>query len=216
MKRVLFSILMTMTAFGLCAQDITLTKPPVKAGLDVVDAIKARSAAREFIKKDISVADLSAIVWAGNGLKGPDAVSGASKAGATIPVSGDVNYVNLYALTSKGVFRYEPTANVLKKVNARDVRGDITPENIASAALMVIFTVDNTKTPPFLKNVPALVHDIAVGTASFGAQNIGLVGASLNISSIVMYNIKLDAVVSGLKLSKDEVPLFIMQLGYVK
>jgi len=76
--------------------------------------------------------------------------------------------------------------------------------------------VDNTRTPPFLKSVPAMMHDIAVGTASFGAQNIGLVAASLNLSSIVMYNIKPDAVASGLKLSKDEVPLFIMQLGYVK
>ncbi len=216
MKRVLFSILMTMAAFGLFAQDITLSKPPAKIGLDVVDAIKARSAAREFVKKDISVADLSAIVWAGNGLKGPDAVSGASKAGATLPVSGDVNYVNLYVVNTRGAFRYEPTANVLKKVNGKDVRGQITEENIATAALMVVFTVDNTRTPPFLKSVPAMMHDIAVGTASFGAQNIGLVAASLNLSSIVMYNIKPDAVASGLKLSKDEVPLFIMQLGYVK
>jgi len=216
MKRVLFSILMTMTAFGLCAQDIALTKPPVKAGLDVVDAIKARSAAREFVKKDISEADLAAIVWAGNGLKGPDAVSGASKAGATIPVSGDVNYVNLYALTPKGAFRYEPTTNVLKQVNTKDARGQITQENIATAALMVIFTVDNTKTPAFLKGAPAMMHDIAVGTASFGAQNIGLMAASLKLSSIVMYNIKPDAVASALKLSKDEAPLFIMQLGYSK
>lgn len=216
MKRVLFSILLTVAAFGLFAQDITLTKPPAKTGLDVVDAIKARSAAREFIKKDISVADLSAVLWAGNGLKGPDAVSGASKAGATIPVSGDVNYVNLYALTPKGAFRYDPTTNVLKQVNTKDARGQITKENIATAALMVIFTVDNSKTPPFLKGVPAMMHDIAVATASFGAQNIGLVAASLNLSSIVMYNIKPDAVASALKLEKSEVPLFIMQLGYVK
>jgi hypothetical protein len=216
MKRVLFSILMTTAAFGLFAQDIALTKPPAKAGLDVVDAIKARSAAREFVKKDISVADLSAIVWAGNGLKGPDAMSAASKAGATIPVSGDVNYVNLYVVTPKGVFRYEPTANILKKVNAKDVRAQITEENIATAALMVVFTVDNTKTPALLKGMPDLMHNIAVGTASFGAQNIGLVAAALNIGSIVMYNIKSDAVVSGLKLPKEEVPLFIMQLGYIK
>ncbi|MFI5367613.1 MAG: hypothetical protein ACHQ1F_01235, partial [Spirochaetia bacterium] len=100
MKRVLFSILMTIAAFGLFAQDIALSKPPAKIGLDVVEAIKARSAAREFVKKDISPADLSAIVWAGNGLKGPDAMSAASKAGATIPVSGDVNYVNLYVVST--------------------------------------------------------------------------------------------------------------------
>ena len=216
MKRVLFLIFLAMTAGGLFAQDIALGKPPAKLGIDVVTAIKGRSAAREFVKKDASVADLSAIVWAGNGPKGPDAVSGASKAGATIPVSGDVNYVNLYVLSPKGVFLYEPTANVLKQVNRKDARGDITQENIATAAFMVLFTVDTTKTPAFLKGMPALVHDIAVATASYGAQNIGLVAAGLNLSSIVMFNIKPDAVASALKLSKDEQPLFIMQLGYTK
>jgi hypothetical protein len=216
MKRVFSLLLMTIAAVGLCAQDIALSKPAAKIGIDVVDAIKARSAAREFVKKDVSLADLSTIVWAGNGQKGPDAVSGASKAGATIPVSGDVNYVNLYVLNAKGAFRYDPAANILKQVNAKDVRGAITEESIAGAAFMVLYTVDNTKTPAFLKGVPAMVHDIAVGTASYGAQNIGLVAAGLKLSSIVMFNIKPAAVASSLKLSKDEVPLFIMQLGYVK
>jgi len=216
MKRVLFLILMTVAAAGMFAQDIALSKPPSKLGIDVVDAIKTRAAAREFVKKDVSVADLSAIVWAGNGQKGPDAVSGASKAGATIPVSGDVNYVNLYVLNAKGVYRYDPAGNVLKQVNKKDARGEITQENIPTAALMVLFTVDNTKTPAFLKAMPALVHDIAVGTASYGAQNIGLVAAGMKLGSIVMFNIKPDAVAAALKLTKDEAPLFIMQLGYTQ
>lgn len=216
MKRGFLLILMTVIAAGLFAQDITLSKPPAKLGVDVLDAIKMRAAARTFVKKDVSVADLSAIVWAGNGQKGPDAVSGASKAGATIPVSGDVNYVNLYVLSPKGVFRLDPAANVLKQVNKKDARGDITQENIATAAFMVLFTVDNTKAPAFLKSMPALMHDIAVGTASYGAQNIGLVAAGLKLSSIVMFNIKPDAVTAALKLPKDEQPLFIMQLGYTQ
>ena len=216
MKRALFLVLMTVMAVGLFAQDITLPKPAAKLSLDAVDAIKARAAAREFVKKDVPVADLSTIVWAGNGLKGPDAVSGASKAGATIPVSGDVNYVNLYVLDARGAYRYVPASNILKQVNTKDVRGAITEENIATAAFMVLFTVDNTKTPAFMKAMPALMHDMAVGTASLGAQNIGLVAAGLNLSSIVMFNIKPAAVAAGLKLSKDEQPLFIMQLGYTQ
>ncbi len=216
MKRRLVLIFMTMMAAGLFAQDIALSKPPVKLGVDVLDAIRTRSAARAFAKKDVSVADLSTIVWAGNGQKGPDAVSGASKAGATVPVSGDVNYVNLYVLNSKGAFLYDPTANVLKQVNRTDVRREITKENIANAAFMVLFTVDNANAPAFLKGVPALVHDIAVGTASYGAQNIGIVAAGLKLSSIVMFNILPDAARADLKLSKDEQPLFIMQLGYTQ
>jgi hypothetical protein len=64
--------------------------------------------------------------------------------------------------------------------------------------------------------MPALVHDVALCTASYGAQNIAIVAAGLKFSSIVMFNIVPDAVAASLKLSKDEPPLFIMQIGYTQ
>jgi nitroreductase len=217
MKRIYLIPLFALMTSVLFAQDITLSKPPAKLGMDVLDAIRVRSAARAFVKKDIPVADLSTIVWAGNGLKGTtDAVSAASKAGATIPVSGDVDYVNLYVLTAKGAYLYDQQANVLKNVSTKDVRAEVTPEAIPEAALMILFAVDNSKAPAFLKKMPALFLQMANGTAGYGAQNIALVAAGLKISSVVMYNIKPDAIASALKLPKEEAPLFIMQLGYTQ
>jgi nitroreductase len=217
MKRIYFIPLFVLMASVLFAQDITLTKPPAKLGIDVLDAIRARSAARAFVKKDVSIADLSTIVWAGNGLKGTaDAVSAASKAGATIPVSGDVDYIDVYVLTAKGAYRFDPQADLLKSVGTKDVRAVVTPEAIPEAALMILFAVDNSKAPAFLKKMPALFLQMANGTAGYGAQNIALVAAGLKISSVVMYNIKPDAIASALKLSKEEAPLFIMQLGYTQ
>ncbi|MGA2480514.1 MAG: nitroreductase family protein, partial [Spirochaetia bacterium] len=189
MKRIYLIPLFALMTSVLFAQDITLSKPPAKLGMDVLDAIRVRSAARAFVKKDIPVADLSTIVWAGNGLKGTtDAVSAASKAGATIPVSGDVDYVNLYVLTAKGAYLYDQQANVLKNVSTKDVRAEVTPEAIPEAALMILFAVDNSKAPAFLKKMPALFLQMANGTAGYGAQNIALVAAGLKISSVVMYN----------------------------
>ena len=127
-----------------------------------------------------------------------------------------MNYVNLYVLSPKGVFRLDPAADVLKQVNKKDARGDITQENIATAAFMVLFTVDNTKAPAFLKSMPALVHDIAVGTASYGAQNIGLVAAGLEAQLHRDVQHQAGCRRDGAKLPKDEQPLFIMQLGYTQ
>jgi hypothetical protein len=215
MKKIFLLPVFALVATGLFAQDITLMKPPTKLGIDVLDAIRTRSAARAFIKKDASMADLSTILWAGNGLKGtPDAVSAASKAGSTIPVSGDLDYINLYLLTAKGAYRYQAEGNVLKSVTAKDVRTGVTSENIATAAFMVLFTVDNSKAPSFFRGNLGMFREIANGTASYGAQNIGLVAAGLRMSSIVMYNIKPEIIAADLNLSKDESPLFIMQLGY--
>ena len=198
------------------AQDIPLKDPPAKIGMDLFDAIKARAAARDFVKKDVPIADLSTILWAGNGLKGADAVSGASKAGRTIPYSGDNVYMNVYVLTSKGAYLYEPEAKVLKQVSRTDSRAQITPENIATASLMLLFTYDFAKAPSFLKSNPALFREMANGTAGYAAENMALAAAAYKLGSIIMYNIKPPAAVSAAKLGKDESPLFIMQVGYLQ
>jgi hypothetical protein len=216
MRRLYLVPLFALAASVLFAQDITLGKPPAKLGIDVLDAIKGRAAARAFVKKDIPVSDLSTLLWAANGLKGTtDAVSAASKAGATIPVSGDVDYIEVYVLTAKGAWRYDQASNVLKGVANKDVRAQVSQEAIPEAT-MVLFAVDNAKAPAFLKGMPALFQQMANGTAGYGAQNMMLVGAGLKISSIVMYNIKPDAVAAALKLPRDSAPLFIVQMGYTQ
>jgi nitroreductase len=217
MKKVYVALILSLMAAGVFAQDITLGKAPAKLGVDILDAIRLRTAARAFVKAEVPPADLSTILWAGNGLKGgTDAVSAASKAGATIPVSGDLDYVNLYVLNSKGVYRYMPENNVLKQVNTKDQRGAVTQENIATSAFMVLFTYDSTKLPSFAKGNATFALELALGAASYSGQNIALVAAGLKLSSIVMFNISPPAVATAAKLAKDEMPLFIMQLGYTK
>jgi len=217
MKRRSLYVILSLIAAGLFAQDITLSRPPAKLGTDVLDAIRQRTAARAFVQREVPLADLSTILWAGNGLKDtPDAVSAASKAGATIPVSGDVDYVNLYVLTAHGVYRFLPDRSLLKQISAKDARSLITPESIATAAFMVLLTADTTRAPSFMKANPSLFHEVANASASYAAQNIGLVAGSLKLGSIVMYNIKPDAVTAEVKVPREEVPLCIVQVGYTR
>jgi len=217
MKKISVALALALCAAALFGQDIALVKAPAKLGIDVLDAIRARAAARAFVKGEAPIADLSAVVWAADGLKGtPDAMSSASKAGGTFPVSGDVNYVNLYVLTAKGVYRYDPAGNVLKQVDAKDERGSVTPENIATAAFMLLFTCDTAKLPSFVKGNAAMGQAMGMATASYGGENAALVAAGLKLSSIVMFNIVPAATAQAAKLSKTESPLFIMQVGYTK
>jgi hypothetical protein len=204
---------MTTAIFG---QDIALGAPPARIGMDFFDLIKARAAERSFVKRDVPVSELSAILWAGNGMKGADAVSGASKAGRTIPYSGDNVYMNVYVLTTKGVYRYEPDASLLKQVGRGDSRAQISPEFIPTSSLMLLFTYDFAKAPGFLKSNPAMFREMANGTAGYAAENIALAAAAFKLGSIIMYNIKPQAAVSAAKLGREEAPLFIMQVGYLQ
>jgi len=201
---------------GIFGQDIQLKQPPAKIGMDLFDLIKARAVERNFVKRDIPLADLSTILWAANGMKGPDAVSGASKAGRTIPYSGDNAYVNVYVLTPNGVYLYQPDANLLRQVGKGDSRAQITPEFIPASPLMVLFTYDFAKAPDFLKSAPDLFRQMANGTAGFAAENMALAAAAYKLRTIVMYNIKPPAAAAAAKLGKEETPLFVMQVGYAQ
>jgi hypothetical protein len=214
MKRFLAVAIAAFMAAGAFAQDIQLGKPSPKAGIDLFDAIRLRAASRTFAKRDIPTADLSAILWAGNGLKGTaDAMSSASKAGATIAVSGDVDYVVLTVLTARGVYRYDPANNILKQVSKKDARAEVTPESIPAAAFMIVFGYDTAKLPSFFKSAPAAGRDVAMGAAAFAAQNVQLAAAGLKLSTIVMYNMKPGAAAAA-GMEKTESPLFLVQGGY--
>ncbi|MGO9307583.1 MAG: nitroreductase family protein [Spirochaetia bacterium] len=217
MKSRALVLVLALSAAIAFSQDIAVSAPPAKLGVDILDAIRARVAARSFVKRDVPAVDLSTVVWAANGLKGSaDAVSSASKAGGTLPVSGNVNYINLYVLTAQGVYRFLPESSLLKQVSSGDARGLITSENIAASAFMLLFTCDTTRLPVFVKNNPAGGREMAMGTASYGAENAALVAAGLKLASIVMFNVKPAAVAQAAKLPREEVPLFIMQLGYTQ
>ncbi len=205
---------LVLSATFALAQDIRLPAPRPKAGMDLFDAINARSATRAPVKHDLPAADLSMILWAANGAKPVDAVSAASKAGRTIPYSGDNAYVNVYYLNDKGAFLYVPESNLLKQVAAKDVRESAVPSTLKGSPGMLLFTYDFAKTPRFLRT-PA-IRESTTATAAFAAQNAALAAATMGIDSIIMYSMKADVMSAALGLTKDEPPLFIMQLGYGK
>ena len=199
------------------AQDIPLQEPSAKVGHDLIDVIKARIATDGFVKREIPLSDLSTILWAGNGMRTVDAVSGASKAARTVPYSGDDAYVNVHVFTPGGVYLYDPAEKLLKQSSKGDARPLVTVENIETASIMLLFTYDLAKIPPFLGSLPRLFHDIAEGTAGFSAENVMLAAAAYKIGSIVMYNLKpASSFATAANLGPNEVPLFIVQLGYLQ
>lgn len=216
MKKALFILLIAVAGATLSAQDISLPPPAGKSGVDLISAIANRKVSKIFVKKDIPTADLSTILWAGLGLRKVDAVTSATKAGRNISFSGDNAYINIYVLTEKGSWRYLAEKNSLQFINGADVRSKVSPAAILTASALILYTVDNALTPSFLKSNPALFLQMSHATAGFAAQNIALTASSLKIASVVQYTLKAADASEALKLAKDEVPLFIQQLGYTE
>jgi len=216
MKKALAILLLAISAAALSAQDIALPAPAAKSSADLLGAIANRKVSKTFVKKDIPTADLSTILWAGLGLRKVDAVTSATKAGRNISFSGDNAYINIYVLTEKGSWKYQADKNSLQFINGIDARSKVSPAAIPTASALILYVVDNALTPSFLKTNPALFLQMSHATAGFAAQNIALTASSLKLASVVQYTLKAADASEALKLGKDEVPLFIQQLGYTE
>jgi hypothetical protein len=216
MKRLAVFFALAVSGVFVFGQDIALPQPATKSGVDLYAAIANRSISRTFVKKNLSMQDLSTILWAGSGVRPVDAVSSATKAGRTVSFSGDNPYINLYVLTDTGAWKYIPETNKLEARSGKSIREEVSSGVIPASAFMVLFTVDNALMPPFLKNNPGLFLQMANGTAGFAAQNIALSASALKMASIIKYTLNAKGAASVLKLGKDEIPLFTIQVGYTQ
>jgi len=216
MKRILSVLVFLVSLIGLFGQDIALPRPGTKAGVDLLAAIQNRRVSKTFVKKAVPMAELSTILWAGIGPRGADAVSSATKAGRMVSFSGDKPYINVYVLNDKGTWKYLPDTNSLKQTGMIDSRVEVSRAALPGAAFMVLFTVDTAMTPSFLKSNPAVFLQMAHATAGFSAQNMELTASALKMAAIVQYTLVPAAAATAAALGKDELPLFIMQVGYTE
>ncbi|MBQ7723213.1 MAG: nitroreductase family protein, partial [Selenomonadaceae bacterium] len=101
MKRFLVALtamaFMSTTTF---AADMTLPPPHSNDKLSVMQALSQRKSSRNFVDEALSPVQLSKILWAANGLNRENGKR-------TIPVALGVYSVEVYAVTSEGIFLYD-------------------------------------------------------------------------------------------------------------
>lgn len=86
----------------LAAQGWSVPLPPRPRTLsvDLVTALERRQTTREFASRELSLEDLSAVLWAANGVNRPDGRR-------TAPSAHGEQYIDLYVITDRGSYRYD-------------------------------------------------------------------------------------------------------------
>ena len=103
------------------AQDlkvIKLNEPNKTRGLPVMEALSVRASVRDWSDKDLSLQDLSDLLWAANGINRPDGKKTASSAM-------NAQDVEIFAFMKDGVYRYDAAGHVLVQVVPGDHRSEI-------------------------------------------------------------------------------------------
>lgn len=97
-------------------KEVRLPEPDKSRGTAVMQALSDRVSVRECSPKELSLNDLSDVIWAANGINRP------ADGRRTAPSALNKQDIDIYVFTDEGVFLYEPKPHALKPVVEGDHR----------------------------------------------------------------------------------------------
>jgi SagB-type dehydrogenase family enzyme len=205
-KYILFLFILIFVKINF-SENIKLDIVSDSINVDLIKAFEMRKSIRTFSDKAISKKQLSTILWCANGINRNDDKR-------TAPAAFDKYFINLYIADSKAVYLYNAKNNSLDLIKQKNIKNEIAKKNIANASHIIIATGKISKLPFYLKKTQKL--QMAHANAGCILQNIYLITNALNLGTVMTGYIDSDKISKILNLSKNEIPLYIMPIGYKK
>ncbi|MDR1534917.1 MAG: nitroreductase family protein [Planctomycetota bacterium] len=204
----LLSLLSLLAAPLAAAGDLKLPPPKTSGGKPVLNAIADRASApgNNFPSGEISLDELSVVLWAGSGLNRPTRW--------TVPFGMGVEpYVRIYVAGQDGVHLYSWADHSLKRVLAEDIRARINRQPFSRVVpYILIFVSDRTS---LVKNGRAREVWSKWTHAAAGAmtQQIYLAADSIGIGARYVESMDVDLLRKSLAIPADEEPICVMPIG---
>ncbi len=162
----------------------------------------------------LSMAQVSQLLWAAQGITDRQGFRTAPSAGALYPLELYLAVGNVDGLGA-GLYRYEPDSHTLARMDDQDLRRRLARAALGqqwvadNAAVLIITGVYSRTQRKYGRRAQRYVH-MEVGHA---AQNVFLQAASLGLGTVVVGAFDDDAVARALGLSQGEQPLCLMPVG---
>jgi SagB-type dehydrogenase family enzyme len=191
---------------------IRLPEPKVLGKMSVEEAILRRRSERAFTPQDLSLDQISQILWSAQGIT--DKAWGfraAPSAGALYPLT-------LYILKKDGVFKYIPDGHRLLQISAEDkrpslVRAALTQSYIGEAPLVVVIAGNFRITEAKYGQRAFRYVNMEVGHV---AENIHLQAVAMGMTSVPIGAFWDDVVAKTIELPETQDPYYLIPVGYLK
>jgi len=193
----------SISTFSL-AQDLSpikLNPPDKKRGLPFMEALAVKASAREWSEKELSLPDLSDLLWAANGLNRPEEKK------TTASSAMNAHEVDIYVFMKEGVYVYNIYSHELDPVLKGDYRSQIMmprpprPEGVAAGGSEITPGADTPQAPPppAQPNPPIQIVLVAdIERFRMGPQELRYEWGAID-AGIISQNISLFCAATGLK-----------------
>ncbi|MBW1870279.1 MAG: SagB/ThcOx family dehydrogenase [Deltaproteobacteria bacterium] len=195
---------------------VTLPAPQFDSRTSIEESLLERRSVRQYRDKELTMGELSQLLWAAQGVTSSRGYRTAPSAGALYPLEIYIAVGKVSDL-SPGIYKYEPDEHKLLKICDGDKRIDLwraalEQSPIRNAPVVLVFcAIYERTTRKYRKRGIRYVH-MEVGHA---AQNVCLQAVSLGLDTVVIGAFNDKEVKRVLNLEADEWPLCIMPAGRV-
>jgi nitroreductase len=195
--------------FQAYCQDITLPAPDKTGGKPLMQALNERQSTRTFTKDNLTLQQLSDLLWAGWGINRPADMK------HTAPSSRNVQEIDVYAALASGLYLYQAEAHILKQIHSNDIRAlSGTQDFVAGAPLNLVFVADmgklGKKEGDEIKESDLLS---SYANTAFIAQNVYLYCASANLGCVVRGMVPKDKLAPAMGLRSNQVIILSQTVG---
>ncbi|MBI3031498.1 MAG: SagB/ThcOx family dehydrogenase [Candidatus Rokubacteria bacterium] len=191
-----------------------LPQPRRSGPWSVEGALAERRSVREYTGETLMRADLGQLLWATQGITGPEGLRTAPSAGALYPLEVYVAVGAVEDLPS-GVYRYDPSRHALELVASGDRRAELAAAALGQecvqdgAAVIALAAVYRRTTGKYGERGIRYVH-MEVGHA---AQNMYLQAAALGLGAVVVGAFDDREVKKVMHMGSREEPVCLMPVG---
>jgi SagB-type dehydrogenase family enzyme len=193
---------------------IKLPQPRPDSKTSVESALRHRRSSREFRNTPLTLAEVSQLLWAAQGITSPDGKRTAPSAGALYPLEVFVVAGSVDGLPA-GVYRYRSQGHDLARVAEGDRRAKLASAALEQTwlhdapAIIVITGVYERTAKKYKQRAERYVH-LEAGHAS---QNVQLQAVTLDLGTVIVGAFDDDQVKRVLGLTGDEQPLCLLPVG---
>jgi len=206
MKKIFITLTtLLITSMGMYSQElqeIKLNTPDKSRGTSVMKALSDRRSERTYDTKEISLQDLSDLLWATVGVNRPDGKR-------TAPTAVNAQEIDIYVVRQDGAYLYDAIAHSLKPVAKGDFRKAVAGgQDFVNAAPLSLVIVANLE-----KMGDSHIAAIDAGIAG---QNINIFCSAVGLSTVPRASWDKGELEKALKLSDKQRIFLNNPIGYPK
>ncbi len=210
MKYILIAALAFASLVNINAQDIKLNEPVKTGGISVMEAFAKRQSSSEFADKELSIQDLSNLLWAANGINRENGKK-------TAPSAQNSQDIDVYVALPNAVYKFDAQANNLILISEGDYRGLAGGKKDNPLPPSILYIVADASTyKPSAYNSIEHITDMNKVDAGIVSQNISIFCSGMGLGTKPRAQMNHAELKKALKLSDSQTLILNHPVGYLK